>query len=121
MVIHSGGLLLGLAYLATLIAAIGLVISVGILVTRKFRTAAKVATASVLALAFYFVVATTIWWLSPQRVIKVGDSYCWDLWCMGIDKVNATPRGQQTIYKIDVHFFSDANTVKTGSDEALIY
>jgi hypothetical protein len=40
---------------------------------------------------------------------------------MGIDKVSATPRGQEIVYKIDVHFFSDANTVKTGTDDALIY
>ena len=40
---------------------------------------------------------------------------------MGIDKVNAVPRGQEIIYKIDVHFFSDANTVKTGTDDALVY
>src|SRR5262249_50686122 len=109
MVIHSGSLLFALAYLVTLATAMGLVISVGILVARKFRTAAKIAAASVAALAFYFVAATTIWWVSPGRVIKLGDSYCWDLWCMGIDKVNATPRGQEMIYKIDVHFFSDAN------------
>ena len=121
MVIHSGGSLLGFAYLATLISAIGLVISVVILLGGKFRTAAKVATASMFALAFYFVAATTIWWVSPERVIKLGDSYCWDLWCMGIDEVNTTPRGQEIIYKIDVHFFSDANTVTTGSDDALIY
>src|SRR5262245_30547101 len=121
MVIHSGGLLLGLAYLATLITAIGFVFSVGILVAMKCRTAPKVAAASVAALAFYFVAATTIWWVSPERVIKLGDSYCWDLWCMGIDKVNAIPRGQEIIYKIDVHFFSDANTVKTGSDDARVY
>jgi hypothetical protein len=121
MVIHSGSSLLGFAYLVTIVTAIGLVISVGILVARKFRTAAKVAAASLAALAFYFVVATMIWWVSPERVIKLGDSYCWDLWCMGIDKVNATPRGQEIIYKIDVHFFSDANTVRTGTDDALVY
>jgi len=121
MVIHSGSLVLTFAYLVTLATAFGLVISVGILVARKVRTAAKVAAASVAALAFYFVAATTIWWVSPGRVIKLGDSYCWDLWCMGIDKVNATPRGQEMIYKIDVHFFSDANTVKTSTDDALVY
>ena len=121
MVIHSGSLVLAFAYLVTLATAFGLVISVGILVARKVRTAAKVAAASVAALAFYFVAATTIWWVSPGRIIKLGDSYCWDLWCMGIDKVNATPRGQEMIYKIDVHFFSDANTVKTSTDDALVY
>lgn len=121
MVLHSGSSLLGFAYLVTLATAIGLVISLGMLVARRFRTAVKVAAASVAALAFYFVVATTIWWVAPERVVKLGDSYCWDLWCMGIDKVNATPRGQQIIYRIDVHFFSDANTVKTGTDDALVY
>jgi hypothetical protein len=121
MVIHSGSLLLLFAYLVTVATAIGLVISAGILVAGHFRTAAKVAAASVAALSFYFVAATTIWWASPETVIKLGDSYCWDLWCMGIDKVNAVPRGQEIVYKIDVHFFSDANTVKTGTDDALVY
>lgn len=121
MVIHSGGLLLLFAYLVTLVTAIGLLVSVGMLVARKFRTAAKVAVASVAAFAFYFVSATVISSVSPQKVIKRGDSYCWDLWCLGIDKVSATPRGQEMVYKIDVRFFSDANTVRTGTDDALVY
>ena len=121
MVIHSGSLLLPFAYLLTLATVIGLLVSVGMLVARKFRTAAKVAVASLAAFAFYLASATVISWVSPQKVIKLGDSYCWDLWCMGIDKVNAAPRGQEVVYKIDVHFFSDANTVKTGADEAIIY
>src|SRR4051812_17446147 len=54
---------------------------------QKLRIAAKVAAASVGALAFYIAAAAAISWVSPQRVIKFGDSYCWDLWCMGIDKV----------------------------------
>ena len=121
MVIHSGSLLLPLAYLVTLAAAIGLLTAVGMLVARKFRTAGRVAAASVAGLALYLAAASALDWVWPQRVIKLGDSYCWDLWCMGIDKVNAIPRGQETVYKIDVHFFSDANTVKTGTDEAVIY
>jgi len=70
MVIHSGSLLLLFAYLATLITAIGLAISVVMLVAREFRTAAKVAVTSVAALAFYFVAASTIWWVLPERVIS---------------------------------------------------
>jgi hypothetical protein len=121
MTIHSGGLLLLFAYLVTLLTAIGLLVSAGLLVARKFRTAATVAVASVAALAFYFVASAVIRWVSPQTVVKLGDSYCWDLWCMGIDKVTATPRGHEMVYKIDVRFFSDANTVQTGTDEALVY
>lgn len=121
MTIHSGSFVLLFAYLVTLVTAIGLLTSAGMLVARKFRAAAKVAGTSISALALYVVAASLISWVSPQRVIKLGDSYCWDLWCMGIDTVNATPRGGEMVYKVDVHFFSDANTVKTGTDDALVY
>jgi len=62
-----------------------------------------------------------IGWTSPQTVVKRGDSYCWDLWCMGIQDVDATPRGSDVTYRIDVRVFSDANSVKTGLDEARLF
>jgi hypothetical protein len=40
---------------------------------------------------------------------------------MGIEKVRAIPRGREMVYKIDMRFFSDANTVKTGIDDARVY
>jgi hypothetical protein len=121
MVIRSGSLLLLLAYLLTLVTAIGLLAAFGMLLTGKFRAAAKVATMFILGLTLYLGAASLISRAFPQRVIKLGDSYCWDLWCMGIEKVNATPRGSETVYKIDVRFFSDANNVKTGIDDARVY
>jgi hypothetical protein len=45
-------------------------------------------------------------------VVKVGDSYCADIRCIGIDKVQAEVKGPETIYDLDVRLFSDANTVK---------
>jgi len=121
MVIHSGSILLGLAYLVLLVTAMGLLSSVAILIARKFRLAVKVAVASIGTLVAYLVAAALISMVTPQRVINVGDSYCWDLWCMGIEKVNAIPRGQEVMYKVDVRIFSDANTVKTSSDDASVY
>ena len=121
MVIRSGSLLLPLAYLVTLIAGFGLLSAVGLLVARKWRLSARVAAGSVAALALYVAAANVISWVAPQTVIKLGDSYCWDLWCMGIEKVTALPRDGQIAYKIDVRFFSDANTVTTGLDEARVF
>lgn len=40
---------------------------------------------------------------------------------MGIEKVSTTSREQENEYKIDVRIFSDANTVKTSTDDASIY
>lgn len=121
MVIHSGSALLGFAYLVTIAAAAGLLVSAGMLLARKSRTAAKVTGASVASLGLYFLAHVMIGWTSPQTVVKLGDSYCWDLWCMGIQKVTATPRGTDVAYKLDVRVFSDANTVKTSIDEARLF
>jgi hypothetical protein len=121
MVIHSGSALLGFAYLVTFASALGLLVSLGMLVARRFRTAAKVAGASVAALGLYFLAHVVIGWTSPQAVVKLGDSYCWDLWCMGIQRVHATPRGEEMVYTIDVRLFSDANSVKTSIDEARLF
>jgi len=121
MVIHSGSALLDLAYLVTLVTAIGLLVSLGMLAARKFRTAAKVAAASAAALGLYLVAGVVIGWMSPQTVVTRGDSYCWDLWCMGIQRVQTTARGAEMVYTIDVRFFSDANSVKTGMDEARLF
>jgi hypothetical protein len=53
--------------------------------------------------------------------VNNGDSYCADIWCIGIDKVTAIPRGGETIYKLAVHIFSDANRVATNAKGASLY
>ena len=40
--------------------------------------------------------------LSPAKVVSVGDSYCWDLWCVGVQQVNKSQQGQNILYTADV-------------------
>jgi len=35
--------------------------------------------------------------LTPRTIVSIGDGYCWDLWCLRVEQVNATPQGQNTI------------------------
>jgi hypothetical protein len=44
-----------------------------------------------------------------------------DIWCISIEKVNAMPRGNEIVYKVDVKIFSDANTVKISAKGASVY
>src|SRR5437867_2613222 len=105
MVIHSGSLIQLFAWLLTLGALIGLLVSVVLLIARKYRVAAKVLAISLAAVGVYAVAATAISSLAPQKIIKLGDSYCWDSWCMGIERVNSTSRGREVEYKVDAHIF----------------
>ena len=46
--------------------------------------------------------------LTPRTVVSIGDSYCYDLWCLGVNRVNATRAGQNILYKADVNIFVDS-------------
>jgi len=59
--------------------------------------------------------------LTPQTIVNIGDSYCMDIWCIGIEKVNAMPRGEDIVYKVDVRIFSDANSVQISAKGAAVY
>ena len=56
--------------------------------------------------------------LTPRTVVSMGDSYCWDLWCMGVQHVNATPQGTNTLYTADVRVFCDSEHTHSVSAEA---
>ena len=117
MVIHEESDLVAiLSFFITILGAVNiLLVPMGLFAFRKFRTAAKVAAIGIGWVALYLLALVTVSVLSPQTIVKVGDSYCADIWCIGIDKVNATPRGQGIVYRLDVHIFSDANTVTTSA------
>jgi len=50
--------------------------------------------------------------LTPKTIVSIGDSYCWDLWCLGIQNVNMTPQGQNILYTAEVSLFADSTTAE---------
>jgi hypothetical protein len=53
--------------------------------------------------------------------VNIGDSYCEDLLCIGINKVQTAPHGRDVVYSLNAHIFSDANHVKTSAKGAHLY
>jgi hypothetical protein len=50
--------------------------------------------------------------LTPRTIVNIGDSYCWDLWCVGIQSVNTTPQGPNILYKAEVSLSVDSDTAQ---------
>jgi hypothetical protein len=48
--------------------------------------------------------------LTPRTIVSIGDSYCWDLWCVGIQSVNSTPRGESMLYTAELFLFADSDS-----------
>jgi hypothetical protein len=66
---------------------------------------------------FYLGAVAVVSLVTPRTIVSVGDSYCWDLWCLGIQKVNVTPQGQNVLYTAEVSLFADStNTQRLTAD-----
>lgn len=65
--------------------------------------------------AGYFSSVAVLSLLTPQMVVSVGDSYCWDLWCVGIEKVSAAPRDGSVLYTANIALFADSPGVQLVS------
>jgi hypothetical protein len=85
------------------------------LILRRFRSALKTAVITIGGLAVYLAAVNVVSLLSPQTIVKPGDSYCFDIWCIGVDRVSTHNSGQENLIQVDVHIFSDANTVKVSA------
>lgn len=62
--------------------------------------------------------------LTPRKIVSVGDSYCWDLWCVGIQNVIAAPQGPNILYTAEVSLFADSATAEiqvTGQPKQFFY
>ena len=106
------GALLTLAVL--FLGFIGVMVSIILLLSKKFRPAATALLVTLTGVGLYAGIVIVVGILTPQRIINVGESYCMDIWCISVEKVNTQPRGDETVYKVDVKIFSDANTAKTS-------
>ena len=115
MIVHSDsdlGILLAMLLMIAAVIAFG--VGVILLFERKFRSAAKVGIMTLGAIVAWSVLVGLVSVVTPRTIVKLGDSYCDDIRCIGIENVEKEPRGSQTLYKLKVRLFSDANTVKVS-------
>jgi hypothetical protein len=95
-------------FLVFIAAAIpGLVALLGIH-DRKFHTATRAGRVCAVIIGPYLAALTLVSLLTPGTMVNIGDSYCYDLWCVGVNRVNAIPTGQDILYTAEVSIFVDS-------------
>jgi hypothetical protein len=122
MVIHSDSNFGAFfALLMMLAAAGGVLAATSLFAAGNSSRAWKILAASGVSVAVYLIALVAFSLTAPGKIVKVGESYCMDIWCIGIERVSATPVGAQVRYKADVRIFSDANRVKTSAWGTTLY
>jgi len=122
MVVHSDSFFSAIMpFLAVLGGVIALLASLVLLAFRKLHAAKKTFVAALGGTALYILCLSAASLLTPRTIVNVGDSYCFDIWCVGIEHVSLSTPGSERLYKIDVHVFSDADHVKINAKGTSLY
>lgn len=69
---------------------------------RNFRESARVGRVCAALVVPYMAVLTLVSLLTPATVVNIGDSYCMDIWCLGVNQVKVTPRSQDILFTAEV-------------------
>jgi hypothetical protein len=101
------GVLAGLlVFVAAAIAAVAALLGMH---DRTFHEAARAGRVCAVMIVPYVTALALVSLLTPGTVVNIGDSYCYDLWCLGVDRVNATPKGRDILYTAEVRIFVDSS------------
>ena len=84
---------------------------------RALRIARNLAIAAAAYLAIVLIVAVR----APQRVLQVGDPWCFDDWCLRVDHVSRTAGPSQATYTVSLNVFSRALRVSQRAKGAWVY
>jgi hypothetical protein len=74
-----------------------------------------------IAAAAYLALALIVGAASPQRVLSVGDPWCFDDWCLSVEAVSRTPAASDIAYTVSLTIFSRARRVSQRAKGAWIY
>ena len=108
-------LLLVLISLVTLITAA--VIALRGRLARSLRILRRFA----ICAAVYVAIVAVVGAFSPQRVIQVGDPWCFDDWCLSVESVSRTPAAPLVAYHVSLRIFSEARRISQRAKGAWIY
>lgn len=74
-----------------------------------------------ICLLAYLLVGLATSFLKPQRVIHTGDPWCFDDWCLTVEKVSQTPASSDISYRVALRISSRAGRATQRASGAWIY
>jgi hypothetical protein len=74
-----------------------------------------------IAAAIYLVIVAAVGLFSTERVLRVGDPWCFDDWCLSVENVSHAPAPPFVAYTVSLRLFSQAKGISQRAKNAWIY
>ena len=107
--------------LAFLISVVTIAVAAVSAARGRLSTALKILRLYCICAAGYLALAVAVAFLKPQRVMSIGDPWCFDDWCLMVEKVDRTAGPSQVAYNVELRIFSRARRVTQRANGAWIY
>ena len=89
---------------------------------RKLRETTRAGWVCAGILIPYMTALVTVALLTPRTIVSIGDTYCWDSWCLGIQQVNAARLGGNILYTAEVRIVSKhSKASRVPVEQAKVY
>lgn len=114
--------LFDLLFLACALAtAATLVTAAGVAIRGRWQRAGSILKRLGIAAIAYLVLVLLVSAALPQRVLGVGEPWCFDDWCLSVDGVNRVEGQPDVAYRVSLTIFSRAKRVSQRAKGAWIY
>ena len=114
--------LFDLLFLASALAAIvSLVVAAGAAIGGRGAKALTILKRLGVAVAAYAALVLIVAAATPQKVLSVGDPWCFDDWCLSVQSVTQMPAEGGVSYTVSLRIFSEAKRVTQRANGAWIY
>jgi len=107
--------------LVILLSVITLATGIAFAFRGKIRQAAKIFAGYCVFALVYLAIGAAVSYLRPQRIIAIGEPWCFDEWCLTVNKVGRVPESTNAIVKVDLILSSQSRGRPQRAQGAWIY
>ena len=107
--------------LVALASAVTLLVTVGLVLAGRGARAWRLLRAYLAFAAIYMAVVVASPLVVPRRVITLGESLCFDDWCIAIDSVTPSTSSSGTTYDVKFRMFSRARGITQRENNLALY
>jgi len=107
--------------LASLLSVVTMAVAAVFAVRGRLARALKILRLYCFCAAAYLAIGAAVAFLKPQRVMNIGDPWCFDDWCLTVEKVDRTAGRSQVSYNVALRISSRARRVTQRANGAWVY
>jgi hypothetical protein len=104
-----------------LTAVFSLLTAAGFAVRLRFGRARRILFRLLVCAGAYMAVVIAVSGIAPRRTVRLGDSQCFDDWCVVVAGFRRAPEDRQIRYTVDLRLFSRARRISQRENNVAVY